>query len=401
MKNVRTRFIIGTMLSALIVITIMMLVINFINYNNVDSFADTVTQTLADNGGKFNKPEFLPGMRDRAPFEQQMNKETPFETRYFTVKYQGNSIETNITQIASIDSATAIDMANAVKDKSTGYFGVYRYRVTDIEDGKLVIFLDCTSRLTQANVALINSLIISAIALVGIFVVVFFISKRAVKPIIMAYEKQKRFISNSAHELKTPLTIISANNEMIEMTSGENELTDGINKQIKRMSTMVRNLTLLTKIDDIKEIMSKSFLATEALNDVLTTYKPIIEEKKLALDLNIDEEAYLTGDEELFKQLLSVLLDNASKYAKTFIRIELLKDSDASLRIINDANKVEEGNLDKVFERFYRFDSTRAEGVEGSGIGLSIAKEIVDLHKGKIIATGLANNVFEIKVIMK
>ena len=401
MKNVRTRFIIGTMLSALIVITIMMLVINFINYNNVDSFADTVTQTLADNGGKFNEPEFLPGMRDKAPFEQQMNKETPFETRYFTVKYQGNSIETNITRIASIDSATAIDMANAVKDKSTGYSGVYRYRVTDIEDGKLVIFLDCTSRLTQANVALINSLIISAIALVGIFVVVFFISKRAVKPIIMAYEKQKRFISNSAHELKTPLTIISANNEMIEMTSGENELTDGINKQIKRMSTMVRNLTLLTKIDDIKEIMSKSFLATEALNDVLTTYKPIIEEKKLALDLNIDEEAYLTGDEELFKQLLSVLLDNASKYAKSFIRIELLKDSDASLRIINDANKVEEGNLDKVFERFYRFDSTRAEGIEGSGIGLSIAKEIVDLHKGKIIATGLANNVFEIKVIMK
>ena len=401
MKNVRTRFIIGTMLSALIVIAIMMLVINFINYNNVDSFADTVTQTLADNGGTFNEPEFMPGMRDRAPFEQQMNKETPFETRYFTVKYIGNSIETNITRIASIDSATAIEMANAVKDKSTGYTGVYRYRVTDIENGKLVIFLDCTSRLTQANVALINSLIISAIALVGIFVVVFFISKRAVKPIIMAYEKQKRFISNSAHELKTPLTIISANNEMIEMTSGENELTDGINKQIKRMSTMVRNLTLLTKIDDIKEIMNKSFLATDALNDVLTTYKPIIEEKKLGLDLSVADEVYLTGDEELFKQLLSVLLDNASKYAKTFIRIELLKDSDASLRIINDASKVEEGNLDKVFERFYRFDSTRAEGIEGSGIGLSIAKEIVDLHKGKITATGLANNVFEIKVIMK
>ncbi len=265
----------------------------------------------------------------------------------------------------------------------------------------LVIFLDCTSRLSQANVALVNSLIISAVALVGIFVVVFFISKRAVKPIITAYEKQKRFISNSAHELKTPLTIISANNEMIEMTSGENELTDGINKQIKRMSTMVRNLTLLTKIDDIKEILNKEFLATEALNDVLTTYKPIIEENKLNLDLNIDEEAYLTGDEELFKQLLSVLLDNASKYAKTFIRIELLKNGEATLRIINDANKVEEGNLDKCFERFYRFDSTRAEGIEGSGIGLSIAKEIVDLHKGKIMASGLPNNVFEIKVILK
>lgn len=401
MKSVRKRFILFTMLSAFIVITIMMLVINFINYNNVDGFADTVTQTLADNGGKFNEPEFMPGMRDRAPFEQQMNRETPFETRYFTVKYQGESIETNITRIASIDSATAIEMANAVKDKSTGYTGVFRYRVSEIENGKLVIFLDCTQRLSQANAFLINSLIISAIALVGIFVVVFFISKRAVKPIIMAYEKQKRFISNSAHELKTPLTIISANNEMIEITSGENELTDGINKQIKRLSTMVRNLTLLTKIDDIKDIMNKTFSATDALNDVLTTYKSIVEEKKLALDLNIDEEVYLTGDEELFKQLLSVLLDNAYKYAKTFIRVELLKDNDFVLRIINDANKVEEGNLDRCFERFYRFDSTRAEGIEGSGIGLSIAKEIVDLHKGKIIATGLPNNVFEIKVMMK
>ena len=401
MKSVRKRFILVTMLSAFIVITIMMLVINFINYNNVDGFADTVTQTLADNGGSFNEPALNPGMRDRAPFEQQMNKETPFETRYFTVKYQGESIETNITRIASIDSATAIEMANAVKDKSTGYTGVFRYRVSEIENGKLVIFLDCTQRLSQANGTLINSLIISAIALVGIFVVVFFISKRAVKPIIMAYEKQKRFISNSAHELKTPLTIISANNEMIEITSGENELTDGINKQIKRLSTMVRNLTLLTKIDDIKEIMNKTFSATDALNDVLTTYKPIIEEKKLALDLNIDEEVYLTGDEELFKQLLSILLDNAYKYAKTFIRVELLKDNDFVLRIINDANKVEEGNLDRCFERFYRFDSTRAEGIEGSGIGLSIAKEIVDLHKGKIIATGLPNNVFEIKVMMK
>ncbi len=401
MNSVRKRFIIFTMLSALIVITVMMLVINFINYNNVDSFADTVTQTLADNGGSFNEPEFMPGMRDRAPFEQQMNKETPFETRYFTVKYSDATVTTNITRIASIDSATAIKMANAVKDKTTGYSGVYRYRVSNSDNEKLVIFLDCTSRLSQANVALVNSLIISAVALVGIFVVVFFISKRAVKPIITAYEKQKRFISNSAHELKTPLTIISANNEMIEMTSGENELTDGINKQIKRMSTMVRNLTLLTKIDDIKEILNKEFLATEALNDVLTTYKPIIEENKLSLDLNIDEDVYLIGDEELFKQLLSVLLDNASKYAKTFIRIELLKNSEATLRIINDANKVEEGNLDKCFERFYRFDSTRAEGIEGSGIGLSIAKEIVDLHKGKIMASGLPNNVFEIKVVLK
>ena len=188
---------------------------------------------------------------------------------------------------------------------------------------------------------------------------------------------------------------------MLEITNGENELTDGINKQIKRLSSMVRNLTLLTKIDDISEIINKEFLATEALNDVLTTYKPIIEEKKLGIDLKIDDEVNILGDEELFKQLVSILLDNASKYAKTFIRIEMLKDSDCTLRIINDSNGIEEGNLDKCFERFYRFDSTRAEGIEGSGIGLSIAKEIVDLHKGKITALGLPNNVFEIKVILK
>ena len=389
------------MLSAFIVITIMMLVINFINYNNVDGFADTVTQTLADNGGSFNEPALNPGMRDRAPFEQQMNKETPFETRYFTVKYQGESIETNITRIASIDSATAIEMANAVKDKSTGYTGVFRYRVSEIENGKLVIFLDCTQRLSQANGTLINSLIISAIALVGIFVVVFFISKRAVKPIIMAYEKQKRFISNSAHELKTPLTIISANNEMLEITNGENELTDGINKQIKRLTSMVRNLTLLTKIDDLSEILNKSFNATDSVNDVITTYKSLIDEKNIAMDVKIDDEVIINGDEELFKQLISIVLDNAYKYAKTFIRIELLKNEQYTFRIINDATKVEEKDLSQCFERFFRFDSTRAEGIEGSGIGLSIAKEIVDLHKGKIFATGLANNVFEIKIILK
>ena len=163
MKSVRKRFILVTMLSSLIVIILMMLVINFINYNNVDGFADTVTQTLADNGGSFNEPALNPGMRDRAPFEQQMNKETPFETRYFTVKYQGESIETNITRIASIDSATAIEMANAVKDKSTGYTGVFRYRVSEIENGKLVIFLDCTQRLSQANAFLIKLVFIKII----------------------------------------------------------------------------------------------------------------------------------------------------------------------------------------------------------------------------------------------
>ena len=134
---------------------------------------------------------------------------------------------------------------------------------------------------------------------------------------------------------------------------------------------------------------------------MIESYSDSFNEKKKEIKKDYNEEIIYSGDEGLIRQLFSIILDNALKYSKTFLNVKAYKSGKKTIiSFINDASKIEIGNLDKCFERFYRFDESRASMIEGSGIGLSIAKEIIELHKGDIHAIGHENNQFEIKIIL-
>lgn len=398
-KKLRIRFIIITMASVIIVLSIIMTAINVMNYSNVKSFSDKVLVEISENDGRFGS---FKGPRPDEPFGNQINEETPFETRFFTVTFFNDIrfIDVNVSQIAAVDKDKAIEYANSVLNDDKGYVDSYRYMVTRYTDKTLVVFVDCTRQLSQANMFLLYSLIISVLGVLCIFLLVFFLSKRVVNPIALSYEKQKMFITNASHELKTPLTIISANNEMIEIENGENECTVAISKQIIKMNNMVKNLVSLSRLEESKFDMRDDIALDEIILDALDMFDASFEMKKIEKKINIASDIKMKGNEGLIRQLIFIVIDNAIKYSHSFIDVSLSKTNKNVIIISNDADDINEGVLDECFERFYRRDSARASNIEGSGIGLSIAKEIVSLHNGEISAFGLENNIFSIKIIL-
>lgn len=393
-EKIRWRFVAIAMGSLFVVMVLIIGGINAYNFKSVNDFSDTVLCSLADNGGSFSAFSGTADMT-RPPRSDEMTAETQFETRYFTVTYNStaNVALVDISHIAAVDKNTAYNYAAEVllEGKVKGYNGVYRYLVRSVNDATtMVLFVDSSRQLAIAQEFLRMSLLIAFSVLAGVFILVVILSKRTVQPIAESYEKQKRFITDASHELKTPLTIISANNEIIEMDYGENDSTRSITKQVFRMADMTKNLTMLAKIDESDVLKEKThFNLSETVADVTEPYIRTAAAKDMTLTTDIEKKIDFSGDEGLVRQMLSLVLDNALKYGKKNVFVTLNKvKKDINFRIKNDTDGIEQGNLDKYFARFFRSDETRALGVEGSGIGLSIVKEIVTLHKGRITATG-------------
>lgn len=417
-KKLRRKFIWVTMISVFGVLVIIMTAINAVNYAKIATYADNVLNILYENNGRFvlsdnedgpmadnSQEDINSSDKQQLPLKphEGFREETPYETRYFTVKYEDSVVNTDVRNIAAVSSAQAIYLAEEALEngKKRGYIGIYRFLVAD--NGSFILFVDCAKQRDTANDFLIASLWISAIGLAAVFILVLILSKYAVKPIAESYEKQKRFITDASHELKTPLTIISANNELTELTSGETQATQAISKQLVRMTSMVKNLTALARLDETDVLLqSVDFSLTDTLIDMASLFCSSIENGQRKFYETIEKDLVLNGDETLIRQALSIIFENAAKYAETYVRLNASKNGkNITVELTNDAEGVSQGNLDRCFERFYRTDEARASDVSGNGIGLSIAKSIIELHKGTISASGSEEGAFQIKIVFQ
>ena len=271
------------------------------------------------------------------------------------------------------------------------------------DDGSFVLFVDCARQIDTAENFLYASLGISAAGLLAVFVFSLFFSSLAVKPIAESYEKQKRFVTDASHELKTPLTIISANNELSELSYGETQESRNIDKQVKRMTAMVKNLTALSRLDEKEKLTEKTDVSiTDTLKDMVEMFRPSLEKDNRTFHADIGENCTTRGDEALLRQAFSTIFENAAKYAltKTELSVSLSKN-DVTIVLKNDAADLPQGNLDRCFERFFRSEGARASAVPGDGIGLSVVKEIVSLHGGTVHARGEAGGVFAVSVTLR
>ncbi|MGN1097122.1 MAG: sensor histidine kinase [Christensenellales bacterium] len=409
LKKLQRKFILIAMLSVFGVLAVIMAALNIVNFVGIQTYADNLLNILYENGGTFSPFRANGSEREDPPLQSDkptpphgMNEETPYETRYFTVRYSGEEITIDVENIAAVSSERAAELASqAIAGKKTkGYIDIYRFLVAD--DGNFVLFVDCAKQKQTANDFLESSLLISFIGLAAVFILVLFLSKRAVKPIADSYERQKQFITDASHELKTPLTIISANNELTELTVGETQSTQVISKQVARMTSMVKNLTALARLDETDKLLQKEdFSLSETLTDLCTLFLPTVESCGKTFENRTEQNLFVCGDEKQIRQALSIIFDNATKYAKTYIVLKAERAGrHINIVLENDADSVKEGNLDRCFERFYRTDEARASSVPGNGIGLSIAKSIIDLHGGKITAKGLKDNIFRIEIML-
>ncbi|PKM73165.1 MAG: sensor histidine kinase [Firmicutes bacterium HGW-Firmicutes-16] len=400
-KKLQRRFIIIAVSAVAAVLLVILGSICISNYSEIISEADSTISILAANNGnypKFDKNDnnfnnggnFINGSKPR----QEMSPEAPFETRFF-VAYLDNSgevLSVNTGSIAAVATDEAIDYAGEVFEsaRQKGFIGVYRYGVSRTDSGTMVIFLDCSRGLNLFGKFFETCLAVSVLGIFGVFIIVFLFSKRAIKPIADSYEKQKHFITDASHELKTPLTVINASTEVLEMTQGESEWTKSIRNQVLRLTELTNSLVSLARMDehDSKLIMT-DFSISDAISESLEPFAILATQKGKSVEMNIQKNISYEGNEEEIRKLVGVLADNALKYSgeKGEMAFTLKTGSKGPLLLVrNTVEGIEKGNHDEMFERFYRGDSSHSSEIGGFGIGLSIARAIVNTHKGKITA---------------
>lgn len=404
-KKLQRKFIILSISSVFIVLAFILVLLNASNYMQIGNHTNEILTIISENNGYFPKSD---KEKDKTNLPKKISPEAPFSTRFFTAKLDNklNLISIDTGKIAATSTSEAVDYVEEIlqKEKTKGLINIYKYQVTQKDYGKLIVFVDVSRDLEMFRYFLFNSLLIFLISLSGISILILILSKKAVEPIAKSYENQKRFITDASHELKTPLTIISTNAEVLEMTSGENEWTKSIRNQVERLSLLVSSLVDLTRMDeDSSNFKTTDFSLSDAVEETVEHFILVFNSQYKSITINIDKNISYHGNEESIRQLVSILLDNAAKYSnsKSEIKITLKKQGKKSyLSVTNEAEGLNKGNLNILFERFYRTDSSRNIKTGGYGIGLSIAKAITINHKGKISAYSPDGKSITITVIL-
>lgn len=412
-KKLRKKFVKTAMLSLLVIIVAMIAFINLVNARRLVSDADNLLMMLTDNDGEFpdmhrkidgpEHPGSLPGGGpdefDKPFFtleklNDNRSREMPFQTRYFYVKFDESKEITiiNTQHIAVIDDDTAAGYARAVYETkdNKGFYHSYRYQQLVAADGKsIIVFTDLSTALVGAYSLLFQTLLVGLFALIAMFILVYLFSGKAVAPVVESLEKQKRFITDAGHELKTPLAVISANVDVLELEAGKSEWTGSIRNQIRRMNSLIKNMLTLSRMDeDVMHVIYSDFDMSCCVKETAESFVPIAEAGEKDYRMDIEEGIHITGDKNAIGQLTSLLLDNALKYSadKGSVHIILSAGKNILLEVSNTCDNIPSGNLDKLFDRFYRADSSRSRESGGFGIGLSVARAIAISHGGSIEA---------------
>lgn len=412
LKTLRNKFIKIAMLSVAAVLVVIIISINFANYIQITKTSNTKISLIAQNDGIFpnlsndkdspdknipnkKRPQTKDELMER---ERKLPLESSFDTRYFTVLMRNDStvISVDTGKISAVSTSTAKSYAKMLykDEKSKGYLQQYKYK-SFVKEGEtssniLYVFLDCERELDSFWNTIFASIFISVISYIIIFYMVCHFSKKILKPVAESYEKQKRFITDASHEIKTPLTIIDANTEIIEMTMGENDWTISTKKQIKRLTDLTEKLVFLSRMDEENtRLEMEEFSLSEALLDTIHPFSSVAKAKGKTLTYDIISDINYYGDEKNIRQLISILLDNALKYSNENGEISIKLYTLGKNKIITVWNSVENissGKHDELFDRFYRLDESRNSQTGGFGIGLSVAYAIVKAHKGTIKA---------------
>ena len=293
-----------------------------------------------------------------------------------------------------------LQIQRGLTKKSTGWVQkIYRYRVYQLNEKNVVYvtLIDQGRELKPCFNVLYTSLIGEGIGLVFTTVAVILISRWLVEPIVYSDNKQKRFIANASNALRTPASIISLDNATLINENGEKEANKSIRYQLKTIIDLANDLNAFSLIAESKGEFEELNLSN-ICKETIKKYESGFESGKKELRVNIEDNVMLNGDLGMIQKMLSEVMENTLKFSETFAEINIKKDKErVVLEFINDAKGIPNGTLDRVFDRFYRLDYKDHSKYEGNGIGLSIAKDIVDKHKGRIIAKGENDN-FVLKI---
>ena len=399
LKKMRWHFILAAMLAVFIMLVAVLAGINVWNYHTTAERADQRIQDIYGfESGK------VPGMENSEENASQPvppdifnrpddhDPEAPYTTRFFIVRLdeEGNVTDVSTDFIASVTQTEAEEFARKVlnEKRQVGYYKNYRFQILAKKNDNIVIFLNTTMELRSVRNVLLISCLVGVVCFLVVFLLVILLSKRAMKPYIRNIERQKRFITDASHEIKTPLTSIATSVDVIEMEYGEDEWTRNIHKQTSKMSRMVADLVTLSRLDEENPFLERTeFSLSDAVWEVAEPFASLAKAQGKKYSQRIEENLTLCGNPDATRQMISVLLDNAMKYSDEngTIRLDVYKvHGKTKIEVFNTCVLEETQNLSRLFDRFYRPDNSRSRKTGGSGIGLSIAQAVAEAYGGKI-----------------
>ena len=339
-KKLQYKFILLSMSALLFVLVIIIAGINVVNYKAVTQEADMILSLLSDFKSEF--PMEPDKLGDRLP--SGMSPEVPYESRYFSVVLEKDTrqvffVETN--RIIVVDTQAAINYAETVlqKSNSTGFIQNFRYKIEHIENFIRITFLDCGRKLDAYYSFLYASISISLFGYIVVFAFIAFFSNRIIRPISESYEKQKRFITDASHEIKTPLTIIRADADVLEMELGENEWLNDIKKQAAQLTELTNDLVFLSRMEESEHILPTiDFPFSEVVTETVLSFQGLAHRQEKELHCQIPPMLTLCGNEKSIRQLIALLLDNAIKYSPINEKISLTIEEQSKHGILTVTN---------------------------------------------------------------
>ena len=437
-KNLQRRFIAITTLAITAVMLVLLLMLNLYNYGATYTEAYRLLRFIAENGGELGNSsvriseDHAPRASDNddrsdddpdeSPSESitvnitrisdlishvvssanplVITGENPYIIRYYSVLLDrdGNVLDVNLAHVASVDEDAAIERARELISHHIrhGHFKeedrIYTYYARKNPDKtRIVVVMDSTNDVKNARDVIRRSFILGVICLLIFVVIVSFLSKKAISPVIRNLENQKAFITNAGHELKTPLAVIKADTEVIEMSTGATEWTKSISNQVDRLTVLTGNLITLAKMGELKKEDLSDVNFTECVKTAINNYGIIITNQGKRLENDIADNVMVRGTKDGLTEVVNILLDNAQKYCDDngTIKVELAKTrrlSGAKLTVSNDYAAGAGVDYTRFFDRFYRGDTSHSDNKSGYGIGLSMAEGFVEEFGGKIAA---------------
>ena len=425
MKRAKKMFVIYAMAAIFVLLTLLLSIINGVNYTMAAQDADELTQMITDGRGRFGgRPEDPPQaggegtgtQPEGAPAQFFMMNETDggkrggkfgmmgpdspdvnASMRYFTCSFdqdgKGQLVSYNIY---AVDEEEALAWAESLLGRpDTGWTGrTYRYRVEEKKDATYVTVIDQSRELHPAYRILIISVSGELCFLIISFLVLDYASDKLFKPLEEADRKQKRFIADVQKEFGVPLTVINASTEAMERENGASEYANTIDRQVKKMTALVKKLGTLAIFDE-KDMMKAQVNLSDLFNTALDAAAEQFAEKQIALSVSVEPDVLIEADDTAMKQLCAELIENALKFSVSKAAFAVSKEEGRTVIVASNDTSLSDTAAEQVFDRFTRLEN--AENVPGAGLGLSKVKEIVKAHNGRVSAA-VADGEFTVSI---
>ena len=415
-KQLRKKFIRISIAAVASVMVLLCASVNVAYFLSVNAQVNETLDMIADNQGRMpDAKRMRRDMSDEADdlrpiIRRDFDEEKRFATRFFALYYTADGTLTRVN-LENIAAVTEDDVQNYLafalqQDEGYGFTDGYKFKIVQQDDGSFTaVFLNDYEQVGNVKTVLLVSTLATVFCIALICVMIVLFSKKAMEPVIESDRRQKQFITDASHELKTPVTVIRTSLRVLEMEVGKQKWIDKSVAQTDKLTDLINSLVTLSRLNEGENAFhAAEFNVSDTLRETAESFADFAQENGHTLEIRIEPELRFIGNEYAVRQLASILLDNAVKYASEGTPIEFSLEKDKKgvrIRTKNECDDLNADDLDKLFDRFYRADKSRNSTKGGFGIGLSMAKTICEAHHGSISARSDDGHTIEFAAILK